>query len=448
MLKNIFILYFYTVYTGERGMKKQSQNSIVYTESEAENNKYTAELMLVFLFLFYILFMLNEFDFFLVDKLVMRVAFITNFVCVSIIAILALIPQTAESEKTKYAILTLSSVFTLVLMSALNFHAIIVMTVPMVVALSYHSKKISIYALICTVICGGLAPVLGIFLHTWQADFFGVLLYATDPSLASGELSKFVPAILKGVGPYQVAISYIALPQVVYGFMLGIAIIINNKRKRKQYIGQYKRIIASRDSVLVAIADLVENRDLNTGGHIKRTRQVVEILTKTLSEAPEFRDILTEDYCDTIINTAAMHDLGKIAIPDGILNKPGKLTPEEFEIIKTHSTKSCEIVKSVLKGLQDDEFNRIAANIALYHHEKYDGSGYPEGLKGDDIPLEARIMAIADVYDALVSERCYKEPIPHDKAYVIIKESMGSHFDPKLWNSFSKAHRKIMEIYS
>ena len=431
-------------------MSKKINNSIVYAESEADDNRYAAEIMLVFLFIFYVLFMLNELDFFLVEKLIMRTTFIIDFACIAVIAILALIPQSAKSEATKYIILVLCTIVALVLMVGLNFHAVVAMTLPMVVALNYHSRKLSIMAMICTVICGAVAPVLGIYFNTWEFDFFTALMYASDPVRVSSapELAKQVTATMMDIGPYTIAISYVALPQAVYGIILGVTVVNINRRKRKQYIGQYKNVIASRDSVLVAIADIVENRDLSTGGHIKRTRQVVEILTKTLMEDSNFKDILTEDFSESIINTAAMHDLGKIAIPDEILNKPGKLTPEEFDVIKTHSRKSYEIINSVLGGLDDDEFKKIAGNIALYHHEKYDGSGYPEGLKGDDIPLEARIMAIADVYDALVSERCYKEPMPHDKAYVVIKESMGTHFDPKLWSSFSKAHRKIMEFYS
>lgn len=429
-------------------MGEKYNNSIIYTETEADDNKYAAEIMLVFLFLFYLLFMLNEFDFFLVDKLVMRVAFMSNFVCVLLVTLLALIPKMASNSKTKYVILIICSVFTLIIMSALHFHAIIAMTAPMVVALNYHSRKLSIVALVGTIICGALSPVLGVFFHTWQADFFGVLLYATDPQLANGELGKFVPAILKDIGPYEVAISYIALPQIVYGIMLGVAILNINKRKRKQYIGQYESIVASRDYVLASVADIVENRGLSDTGHITGTRQVVDILTQTLSESQLFKDVLTEEYRTNIVNAAVLHDLGKISVPDSVLNKPGKLTPEEFEVIKIHPQKSCEFVENILAPLKDDAFRNVACNVALYHHERFDGTGYPKGLSGEEIPLEARIMAIADVYDALVSPRCYKEMIPHDKAFLIIKESMGTHFDPNLWNSFAKAHRKIMEIYT
>ena len=127
-----------------------------------------------------------------------------------------------------------------------------------------------------------------------------------------------------------------------------------------------------------------------------------------------------------------MHDLGKIAIDDSILRKPGRFTPEEFEVMKTHSAEGARIVSDILKDTDDEEFRKIAVNVAHYHHERVDGSGYPDGLKGDEIPLEARIMAIADVYDALVSKRVYKESYSFEKADRIIIEGMGTQFDPSL----------------
>ena len=157
---------------------------------------------------------------------------------------------------------------------------------------------------------------------------------------------------------------------------------------------------------------------------------------------------LDEPYRECIIKAAPLHDLGKIAIPDNILNKPGRLTEEEFEYIKIHPQKGYDIVDTIFSGLDDKRLLEVSENIALYHHEKYDGSGYPKGLKGEEIPLEARIMAIADVYDALVSKRVYKKPMPHEEAYKVIKDSMGTHFDPSLEACFDKAFPEICRYYS
>lgn len=205
-------------------------------------------------------------------------------------------------------------------------------------------------------------------------------------------------------------------------------------------------IRAMQDKILFAMGNMVENRDTNTGGHINRTSYVVSLLIDAIREGGEFN--LSDSFCDAVIKSAPMHDLGKIAIDDSILRKPGKFTPEEFEIMKTHSEKGANIVKSILDGVEDTVFVDIAQNIAHYHHEKWDGTGYPNHLSGEDIPLEARIMAIADVYDALVSKRCYKEKMSFDEAYNIIKDSMGKHFDPKLFVYFDHCHTQLEEYYS
>jgi len=155
---------------------------------------------------------------------------------------------------------------------------------------------------------------------------------------------------------------------------------------------------------------------------------------------------LSEEFFEAIIKAAPMHDLGKIAVDDAILRKPGRFEPEEFEKMKKHAEEGARIVHEILKGTDDKFFQRIAENVAHFHHERYDGSGYPEGLKGDDIPLEARIMAVADVYDALVSKRVYKERMSFEEADRIIMEGMGKHFDKRLEPYYIKA-RPALEAY-
>ena len=142
-----------------------------------------------------------------------------------------------------------------------------------------------------------------------------------------------------------------------------------------------------------------------------------------------------------------MHDLGKIAVPDAILQKPGKFTDEEYEKMKSHSAQGAKIVEEVLSEVDDLEFKKIAINVAHYHHEKWDGSGYPDHLHNEEIPLEARIMALADVFDALVSKRCYKESFSYDKAFQIIEESLGTHFDPVLGQKFIDCRPKLEKLY-
>lgn len=198
--------------------------------------------------------------------------------------------------------------------------------------------------------------------------------------------------------------------------------------------------------VLLGMANMVENRDGNTGGHIKRTSNVIEILINTIKE----NNILDLDdrFCEAVIKAAPMHDLGKIGIDDRILRKPGRLTDEEFTIMQTHAEKSGELVESILRDVEDEYFVAVAKNMARHHHEKWNGMGYPDHLKCEEIPMEARIMAIADVYDALVSKRCYKEAMSFEQAYQVMMESMGSHFDPKMEQVFLMSRTKLEEYYS
>lgn len=198
--------------------------------------------------------------------------------------------------------------------------------------------------------------------------------------------------------------------------------------------------------ILLGMADMLENRDGNTGGHIKRTSHVVEILIGTIKAYDLLQ--LDERFCRAVIKAAPMHDLGKIGVDDQILRKPWRLTREEFAIMKTHAAKSGELVESILRGVEEDYFVDVAKNIGRHHHEKWNGEGYPDGLKGEEIPLEARIMAIADVYDALVSKRCYKEAMSFEQASRVMLESMGSHFDPQMEEVFLKSRDKLEAYYS
>lgn len=207
----------------------------------------------------------------------------------------------------------------------------------------------------------------------------------------------------------------------------------------------FSHITAIQEQMIVGMANMVESRDSNTGGHIKRTSNVVSILVDELRR--ENIVDLDDDFYSNLIKSAPMHDLGKIAVDDAILRKPGRFTPEEYDVMKTHPVKGAAIVDNLLSSLESPEFVVIAKNVALSHHERFDGKGYPFGLKGAEIPLEARIMAIADVYDALVSKRCYKDRFSFEKAFDIIAEGMGTQFDPSLWNCFYNSRRRLEDYY-
>ena len=225
-----------------------------------------------------------------------------------------------------------------------------------------------------------------------------------------------------------------------------IALLDHFNTELKEVAQKTEHIVEMHDNLLLSMAMMVESRDNSTGGHIRRTSDGVRILMDEIKKGGEFK--LNEDFCRNIIKAAPMHDLGKIAVDDAILRKPGRFTAEEFEIMKTHAAEGARIVHEILKNTDDNDFRVIAENVAHYHHERWDGSGYPEGLKGGKIPLEARIMAIADVYDALVSKRVYKEKMSYEKANEIIMEGMGKHFDAKLKPYYVAARPKLEKYYS
>lgn len=207
-----------------------------------------------------------------------------------------------------------------------------------------------------------------------------------------------------------------------------------------------EKLIAIQNHTIISLSNLVENRDSDTGEHVRRTSAYVLALAKKVREDGFYNDILTESYIGYLAKAAPMHDIGKIVVPDAILKKPGKLTDEEFSEMKKHASEGGRIVKEVLSSAEEEEYVQIASDIATYHHERWDGSGYPQNLKLYEIPLSARIMALADVFDALVSPRCYKEPYEPEKAFEIIKSSSGSHFDPILTAEFLLIKDTILEI--
>jgi putative two-component system response regulator len=200
------------------------------------------------------------------------------------------------------------------------------------------------------------------------------------------------------------------------------------------------------DQLVIGMATMVESRDNSTGGHIKRTSTGVRILTDEIRRDNTLQ--LSDEFCEKLVKAAPMHDLGKIAVDDAILRKPGRFTPEEYNQMKTHTSEGARVLHEILADTDDEEYRQIAENVAHYHHERVDGSGYPDGLRGNEIPLEARIMAIADVYDALVSKRVYKESYSFEKADRIILEGMGTQFDPRLEKYYEAARPKLEAYYA
>ncbi|RFO96789.1 two-component system response regulator [Rhodoferax lacus] len=208
-----------------------------------------------------------------------------------------------------------------------------------------------------------------------------------------------------------------------------------------------REVLAIQDVTIMVLASLAETRDSDTGNHITRTQLYVKALAQHLAAHPKFSSLLTDAYIQMLYKSAPLHDIGKVGIPDRILLKPGRLDAQEFEIMKTHTTLGRDAIEHAEKrlGIQVG-FLSMAKDIALSHQEKWDGSGYPQGLAGESIPLPARLMAVADVYDALISRRVYKQGMPHEKAAAIIQKGRGTHFDPDLVDAFVVLQDEFRQI--
>jgi len=220
-----------------------------------------------------------------------------------------------------------------------------------------------------------------------------------------------------------------------------------NKSLEDEIADRIKEIMALQEVTVMAMSSLAEIRDNETGNHLQRTKLYARELCRCLADKKKYRDILDKVTILKIVNAVPLHDIGKIGIPDAILLKPGKLTPEEFEIMKMHTVLGKEAIEKAEKMMEcPDDFLRIPKEIVYGHHEKWDGSGYPRGISGEDIPLSARIAALADVYDALRSRRIYKPAYSHTETYEMIKSERGKHFSEDVVDAFLEIHDKFYEI--
>lgn len=221
---------------------------------------------------------------------------------------------------------------------------------------------------------------------------------------------------------------------------------LDTDRYEMELVQRMEQIRQTQGVAMVGLAKLAEYRDPETGLHLERMRLVCRMIAEELSLLPEYSSYITDEYIEGIYHSSPLHDIGKVGIPDAILLKPGRLTPQEFEIMKQHSKIGGDALAAADQQLKGESFLTMGKEIAYHHHEKWNGSGYPDGLRGNEIPLSARIVAIVDVYDALTSKRVYKEAIPHDKARAIIIEGSARHFAEDVVRAFLKREAEIMKI--
>ena len=220
-----------------------------------------------------------------------------------------------------------------------------------------------------------------------------------------------------------------------------------NEFLEKEIASRTREVSAIQDVTILAMASMAETRDSETGNHIRRTQFYVKALAEKLRHHPRFTALLTDSYITTLFKSAPLHDIGKVGIPDRILLKPGRFEPHEFEIMKTHTTLGRDAIEHAERALGTPvAFLSMAKEIAYSHQEKWDGSGYPQNLVGEAIPVSARLMAVADVYDALISRRIYKKEMPHEQAVQIIIEGRGKHFDPDMVDAFVAIQQEFIAI--
>lgn len=318
----------------------------------------------------------------------------------------------------------------------LTFHAVLLMVLPGMFAAQYpNQKRLLKWVALGSVLLVPLGVYGGLLFGVVDLNFFSGLVNKGVVPLAE-RLAACPPKRFLSLLFHYVVPRYLAL-FVIEILLLGIGRRNAQMTARQMELteranAEMKKRNDMQSMVIEKLSSVIESRDENTGEHVVRTKNYVGILAREMQKDDAFRNQLSDELIEEMECAAPLHDIGKIAISDTILLKPGKLTPEEFDVIKRHTTKGGAMIRALFSDMEDTLFLRLADEITVYHHEWWNGTGYPEGLKGDAIPLAARIMAVADVYDALVSDRVYKRAIPKADALNIIYGESGTHFDPDI----------------
>jgi len=283
--------------------------------------------------------------------------------------------------------------------------------------------------------------------HTSIVSFMSIpiIIASSTNSKVRGLIHATISGLL--VGPFMPLQTVTATPQVPINWIIRTCYFLTLSLVTGFFANYYKQVYAKYHQIekevseahlatIYALTKLSESRDDETGAHIERVSELCKILAERLRDNKLFSNYITDSYIENLSKASTLHDIGKVGIPDSILLKPGKLTPEEFNIIKKHTTIGSKILSEIQTKYPNNNFLTLGYHIVHYHHERWDGTGYPTGISQDRIPLSARIMALVDVYDALRSKRVYKEAYSHEKSIDIIKQGRGSHFDPTIVDVF------------
>ena len=354
------------------------------------------------------------------------------------------------------------------------FNIVSVILFAFVTLRSFKMKNVIPYYFVCYI---------EVVVHQIMADFFlggdadfhyFILLIGLLPALVFGKriklatfvvtISVFIFLLMEGHAPFIFPVYFISYKVISVIRIVNISctsvviassllmyayIVLHVENNLEEQVNQKtKKIVRLQNHTIESLANLVENRDIDTGDHIQRTSAYVNILATEAFNKGVYPSVIDRKFIDLVTRVAPLHDIGKIIISDTILKKPGKLTDDEFNTMKTHTTEGVRIIKEIFSYTEDREYVSTAMDVAGCHHERWNGLGYPNQLKGEEIPVSARIMAIADVFDALVSVRCYKSALPLDEAFEILQKEAGNHFDPALIDVFLSVKDRVIEAYN
>ena len=435
----------------------KEERKVLYESAEARVNLFNIKCLAILLLLMLATEILTELGLFTAEKAAVRLCAVLGTILFGLPGLVYLIHdkragrEASVLKKSWFKYLTLTCAFLGIglLCTALTFQALILLALPPILAAQYRDqKRLLLWTLVGTALLA-LVSVYGGF-------FFGMadrnmLKGAADPNA----LTRAERIALATPQRMQELFWHYAMPRLIC--VTAVAVLASGITRRNAKMLEDQAALSEKvqeemerkdmlqTRVIDALATLIETRDVGTGEHVIRTKKYVGMIAREMQKDDQYKSFLSNHMIQEIENAAPLHDVGKIAVSDVILLKPGRLTPEEFEEIKKHSTKGGQIIRNIFSTLEDDAaFLKIAEEIAVSHHEKWNGTGYPAGLKGDEIPLPARIMAVADVFDALVSVRVYKAAMTPDDALDLIVSESGSHFDPDIIRVVSSMRKDLI----
>lgn len=399
------------------------QENKILNENEKQANRIVAKVMLTTFFIFTMVYVLNILGVFVISDVVMTVAYIGSGILLLLPTLLTYVMK-SEKAYIKYINVISAALFVMLISVTLTYHVVVIYVYPIAIASLYFSKRLNVFATGITVVGVSVGQILAFYLDTPKDDNF----------------SDLYEVIVWGIIPRGMVLIAIA---VIFTMLCTRTVALLTK-----LVDAVEGMSKYHNEMVMGFATLVENKDGSTGGHIKRTSLYVKLLAEELKRRGLYEDTLTDAYMKNLCKAAPMHDIGKIAVPDSILQKPGKLTEEEFETMKQHSVRGGEIIRETFGNLEDKAYTQMAYEVARHHHEKWNGKGYPDGLKRKEIPLAARIMAIADVFDAISEKRCYRDAMPMDKCFDIILEGSGQDFEPILVEVFLDIREEVENVHN